>query len=440
MGGQDTGAVRTVNECRGCPGVLGWRLAPGSRMPVSTTPSPAGPTGAQAARLFRVYAALTFSFAWVPVMYTAFTLDRGFDSRQYLALWSAYYVAMVLGELPWGWVADRFGPRPLLVAGPLALAGGFAVLGHSDSFGWCRAAMAFTGAAHAMISGADSAYLYEVVLQHGRRSDALHEESVAHRWRLLGVSAADLLGGLVAAALGTVAAFDLSLAIMLAAAVVASRLPPLPAHAVRPRPAWRAAGRQLLQRPVLWIVLWFTSIFVLLRLGFQLYQPTLLAAGAHDLRLHGGLLCLLNLVAGLSANGVRRLHARLGERGTTTLVGLLMACSFGGLAVASPAWLLPLFCLQQVAFGFMQPVGRTALNQRVGSGERATLLSAQSLLARLAFALVLALLAGSPWERPPEAQLPGIYLALAVLAAGLTLALHVGHALWLGPRKAVGDP
>ena len=50
-----------------------------------------------------------------------------------------------------------------------------------------------------------------------------------------------------------------------------------------------------------------------------------------------------------------------------------------------------LFCLQQVSFGFLQPLGRTALNDRIASTDRASLLSAQSLLARLAFAGVLAL-------------------------------------------------
>ena len=80
-----------------------------------------------AVRLFRIYAGLVFSFAWVPVMYVAFTVDRGFDSSQYMRLWSVYYLAMVLAEMPWGWVADRIGPRPLLVCGPLLLAVGFAV-------------------------------------------------------------------------------------------------------------------------------------------------------------------------------------------------------------------------------------------------------------------------------------------------------------------------
>lgn len=386
-------------------------------------------------RLFRIYAGLVFSFAWVPVMYTAFTVDRGFDSAQYMRLWSLYYLAMVLAELPWGWVADRLGPRPLLIAGPLVLAAGFAVLGHSTSFEMCLAAMALTGAAHAMISGADSAFLYEVVLAEGRRADALHEEAVAHRWRLFGVSAADLAGGFIAFLLGTTAAFDLSLALMLAAAVVAWRLPvPQGSTAELRRPRWTSVLKQLARPDILWVVGWYTTVFVFLRLGFQLYQPTLLAEGVDDLRWHGGVLCLLNLVAGVSAVYIGRVHRRLGERGTAWLVVLLMAVSFVGLAGGNLALLAPLLCLQQVSFGLMQPVGRTALNHRIGGAERASMLSAQSVVARLAFGVILLGLSGSTPDQPPEAALTLIYLVLAGVA------LAAGAVWWvLHPRMAGGD-
>jgi MFS family permease len=377
-------------------------------------------------RLFRLYSSLVFSFAWVPVMYTAFTRDRGFSTEQYLKLWSVYYLAMVVAEVPWGWLADRLGHKPLLVAGPAVLAVAFASLGHGETFQTCVFAMALTGAAHAMVSGADSAYLYEMVVAAGRRQDALLEEALAHRWRLFGVSFADLAGGFVAWSMGTLATFDLSVIFMLAAALVAVRLPSVPGRVASI--GWNslaAASRQLFRRDVAWVVVWYATAFVLLRLGFQLYQPTLLAVGAQDPRLYGGLLSLLNLVAGLAAFWVLRVHTALGERGTTLLVLLLLTASFLGLAATPLLLLAPLLCLQQVSFGFLQPIGRTALNHRVSSSERASLLSMQSLLARLAFGSVLALSATSGWDEQPEEQLPPIYLTLAGvgLAAGLALSM-----------------
>jgi MFS family permease len=381
---------------------------------------------------FRVYAGLAFSFAWIPVMFTALTIDRGFVVDQYVELWALYYLVMVLVEVPLGWLADRIGKRPLLVAGPATLALSFLVLGRATQFDTCLIAMAVTGAGHAMISGADSAYLYDLLVHEGRRGDALREESLAHRWRLFGVSIADLAGGFIAWWLGTASAFYLSALLMLAALVAAVRLP----NVTVIQPADQAAVKRpllttLLRRDVLWVFSWYALLFVLLRVGFQLYQPTLLAVGAHDLRLHGGLLCLLNLVAGFSAGSVGPVHRRLGEGGTIAAILLLVAVSFAGLAIAGPWALAPLFCLQQVSFAYLQPLGRTALNQRIDSSDRAAVLSAQSMAGRLAFSLFLWL---GDWQDAVNRDLSGSYASLAVGAVALTLVL-----LWLRPAGQRSD-
>jgi MFS family permease len=380
-------------------------------------------------RAFRALSALTFAFAWVPVVWVHFTVTRGFSPDAYAALWATYYLAMVACELPWGWLADRIGRRPVLVAGPAVLALAFVLLGRCEDLAACHVLMAVVGAAHALISGADSAWLYDHLLAAGRGGDALAEETVAHRWRLFGVSALDVLGGLVAWRFGTPAAFDVAAGVMLLAALLATRLPePRRTRGARlPRLSSLLAG---LRAPgVAWVLGWFVAAFALVRVGFQLYQPTLLALGAGDLRLHGLLLAVLNLVAGLSAFFVIRIWGALGERRAAGLVLLLLSLSFGGLALGS-AWLLaPLLALQQVAFAFLQPLGRTALNQRIPSAERASLLSVQSLLARLAFG---ALLFAGHWETAFTTTLSRTYFELA--AAALLLA---GFAVFAHPdRKA----
>ena len=69
----------------------------------------------------------------------------------------------------------------------------------------------------------------------------------------------------------------------------------------------------------------------------------------------------------------------------------------------------------------------------------ASLLSAQSMLARLAFAGVLAVLAGSAWEKPPEDDLPPLYATLAVVAVAALGGLHLLHARW-ARRAPAGVP
>jgi MFS family permease len=213
---------------------------------------------------------------------------------------------------------------------------------------------------------------------------------------------------------------------MLLAASVAARLPRLPVeHGLVRRPSLRGAIVSLVAPGVAWVLFWYTAVFVLLRIGFQLYQPTLLAAGEDDLRVHGLVLGGLNLVAGLAALLlVLRVHGRFGERRTATGVLLLLALSFAGLTGAVLLAIPVLFCLQQVSFAFLQPIGRTALNHRIASGDRASLLSAQSMLARLAFGAVLAV---GHWDAALEARLDDTYLVLAGIALLCAVLAFLGH-------------
>ena len=387
--------------------------------------TPTAPPPVPGVRRFRLYAAAAFAFAWVPIMWTAFHIDRGFSVEQYARMWAVYYAAMVLAELPWGWVADRFGKRPLLIAGPLVLGATFVVLGRATDVQTCLVAMAVMGSAHAMISGADSAWLYELLLAADRTDQALHEEAVAHRWRLLGVCVADLLGGFAAFHFGTAAAFDLAALAMLGGASLAYGLPRVGGagrDVAKAAPGDPIRLLDDLRRPgVLWCFAWFAAVFVLLRVGFQLYQPSLLHREFSDLRIHGATFAALNLVAGTAAVFVPAVYSRLGERGTALAVLVLIALAFSGLAVAGPLALLPCLALQQVSFAFLQPVGRTALNHRVPSRDRASLLSAQSVAGRLAFAGVLGVAGGASILRDLDHTYAVLAIATATMGAALML-------------------
>ena len=113
-----------------------------------------------------------------------------------------------------------------------------------------------------------------------------------------------------------------------------------------------------------------------------------------------------------------RVHRRWGEGRTASGVLALLAVSFLGLAGLPVFLLLPLFCLQQVSFAFLQPVGRTSLNHRIPAAERTSLLSAQSMFARLVFGLVLLTWR---WDATLEKGLGSTYLVAAVMAAVLAV-------------------
>ena len=101
------------------------------REPVACRP-PAGHAAClhsleQDLRLLRIYAFVTYPFACVPFLYLFFC-QHGLDLQGFGEVVAVYYLAMFIAEVPTGILADRFGPKPMLVLGPLLLAVGFGSL------------------------------------------------------------------------------------------------------------------------------------------------------------------------------------------------------------------------------------------------------------------------------------------------------------------------
>ena len=76
-------------------------------------------------RWLRAYALVTYPFACVPFLFLFFT-DHEMDAAHYGEILTAYYFTMFVAEVPTGMLADRTGPKRMLVLGPMLLACGFA--------------------------------------------------------------------------------------------------------------------------------------------------------------------------------------------------------------------------------------------------------------------------------------------------------------------------
>ena len=124
---------------------------------------------------------------------------------------------------------------------------------------------------------------------------------------------------------------------------------------------------------------------------FYLQQPWLQALGV-PVALFGVAFAATKVVTALVASSAYRVDASLGPVGTAALIGVLPAAGLGLMsAVASPAGAL-LLLTRGLLDGLWQPLTNVYLNRLVSSDLRATMLSLQSLVARLALALALAIL------------------------------------------------
>jgi len=171
-------------------------------------------------------------------LYAVYARDFRFSSLVLTSVFATYAFVLVPALILFGRLSDRFGRRPVIVAGLAVACGGLILFAVAHSAAWLYAARALQGLAVGMISGAATAALVELDPRGDRRRAAL----LAGLAQAGGSAAGPMLAGALAQwapdPLRLVFVVGLALTVVAAAATLT-----LPATGDRRREPWR------IQRP-----------------------------------------------------------------------------------------------------------------------------------------------------------------------------------------------
>jgi predicted MFS family arabinose efflux permease len=338
-------------------------------------------------RLFHVYRLLSTSYLFLPVLITFF-VSRGLDFTHIALLNSVYALTAIVFEVPTGALADRFGRCRAMMLGSLLMAIGCVVDFNGRDFWTFALGEGLLALGMTLTSGADSAYLYDLLLACGKEQEYRRHEGSATAAKLLGAAAALVAGGFVGRS-APAATYAATACVCAAAALVAMmmREPPIQrdddsdflhgmAH----------AARAVVTRPPLFFAVGLSVLlFTLLRMGLYLYPPYLEHAGL-DTAWIGIVLALLYVVGAAGAQRIEWFRRRLGETGLVWAMPLLLAVSYAGLGRFVAVWGVALLAMQSLVNGIYSPFSKELLNREIAdSGQRATVLSVESMARRLAF-------------------------------------------------------
>lgn len=343
-----------------------------------------------------------------------------------LRLEALYYGVVVLLEVPSGWASDRVGRKPLLVASSLCWAMGAALLAVGHDLPTLGAGQVLLAAAMALGSGTDSALHADTLLALDRIGELAQREARARAAAMAALAMSAAIGGLMgmgslsAPYVGSAVSGGLAAALALAF-VEPPRLPPSPTA----QPPHR-------DRTLLWLLGVSTLFTVLVHVPYELMQPWLAqAVGTTTTPLWAGLMAGIAMALGaVAARQAPALHERVGLPvlflgSAVLLLGIIAAMG----SIMHPA-LLPLLALRSVSYGLTDPILSAAANHRLHSHVRATWLSVQSLVGRLAFAGSLALVSRAidpgPWTPASIAQTAWPFVAGGVFAVGLLTLTYSG--------------
>ncbi len=339
-------------------------------------------------RLFHLYRFLATSYLFIPVLVT-FYQARGLDFTQITLLNTVYAVTAIIFEVPTGALADRFGRRRAMMLGALLSAAGCVVNygGHgfwTFAVGWGLLALGMT-----LTSGADSAYLYDLLRAARREHEYRRREGTATAAKLVGGAAALAFGGLVGARVSAAGTYAATAIVCAAAALVA--------FAMRERPICRSANESfvvgmahaaravVVHKPLRFAVGFSLLLFTLLRMDQYLLPPYLVRAGL-GVGSVGVVLAALSLVGAAAASRIELVRRRTGEGALVWGLPLGLALGYLVLGRWFAVWGIGLMAVQAIANGLYSPFSKELLNREIAdSGQRATVLSVESMARRLSF-------------------------------------------------------
>lgn len=337
-------------------------------------------------RNYQWITAMEAVFACALPAYVPLWKGSGLTMSEIFLLQGLFALAIVLTEVPTGYVADILGRRRSLVIGCVLVALSSIIYICADSFMTFLVGELVVGVGFSFRSGADTAILYESLKRRGRSNEYLAITARAGSRFLLFCALSTVIGGvlssidvrlpLVAIAIVSIMQFWSAVGMTEPTGLVRSHHPYLQEILAVARVTFAQDAR------VRWLAVPPAIIGGALVVSLWLYQPTFERVGI-PMQFIGALFAIQSLVAAIGARIAPHI-GRLHSQGSILLLSIL-TMSVGYLGMASES------ALVSVGGGMMLQLVRVipstlfgeALQHVIDSDRRATVLSLVSMLGRL---------------------------------------------------------
>lgn len=319
-----------------------------------------------------------------------FYKSNGMTMQDIFTLQAVYSVTLMILEVPTGYFADYAGRRSSILAGSFFGFIGYLIYSTSSGFWPFVVAETVLGIGMSLVSGADSALLYDSLASAGKESKYTRYEGRITSIGNFAEAIAGIAGGLIAViSLRTPYFFQAGVAFLAIPAALMLREPPVRTIIIPPNlKKVISAVRGIFgkEKKLTWSILLssVTGVSTLTMAWFA--QPFFIQSGMH-VSWFGAVWALLNFIAGIAALYAWRIEDKIGSRRTVLLFSLFLVAGYFGLAAG---WILPAFFLLFIFYfarGLATPTLRNYINLHTSSDVRATILSVRNFIIRGIFAI-----------------------------------------------------
>lgn len=364
---------------------------------------------------------------YMPVV-VLFYESNGLKMKDIMILQAIYSVMIVILEIPSGYMADVWGRKKTILLGAVMGTAGFAIYGVSYGFAGFLVAEIILGIGQSLVSGADSAMLYDSLAErNNQRKYSKFEGRITSYGNLAEAAAALFSMLLVTISLRTpyygqivVAALAIPAALTLKEPVVHKKLISRSFREIIDISLFALVGNKLLRRNIL-----FSAFTGCATLTMAWFAQKFFEYNDIDEVWFGLLWAALNVTVAIASFFAYHLERRIKAAGTIILISLSIPLGYIGLAISGLVPGLIILFLFYLVRGYATPVLKDYINRVTGSEVRATVLSVRNFMIRIIFALAGPLLgwANDLYDLPAALLLGGtIFMVLNVFAGLLFLA------------------
>ncbi len=320
-----------------------------------------------------------------------FFQDLGFTVEESFQLKAIYSIAIVVFEIPSGYVADVLGRKRTLIIGSILGTLGFAIYSFTSGFYAFLAAELILGIGQSFISGADSALLYDSLKADKREKDYLKYEGRNFSLGNFSEAIAGFLGGALAEmSLRMPFYFQTGIAFI---AIPAAFMLVEPQLFTRTQKAtWKdilnVVKYAMITNKSLRYNIIYSSIIGSATLTMAWVYPLYLKEiGFREIQI-GTTSTVLNLVVGMTTLFAYKIEQKLRPKSTVIGTTLVITAAFIAAGLLHSLAVIPVMVLFYFSRGIATPVLKDYINRITSSDMRATVLSIRSLIIRANFSIL----------------------------------------------------
>ena len=342
--------------------------------------------------IFKMYllkAVLWFMVA-MPII-VLFFQEHGLTLTEVMILQSIYSFSVALFEIPSGFIADVFGRKRTIVLSTIFTFIGFLVFSFFGGFYAFAIAQVLVGVGGSLMSGSDSAIIYDTLLETNSKTTYTKIEGRTYAIGNFSEAFAGILGGFLAVGSIYMPIYVQTSILFFSIPIAFTLIEPSMHKENKLDRSFKAVLEvvkfaMIDNQKLKWLIIYSSAMGVATLSMAWFAQPFFKSINI-PLAYFGILWAVLNFSAGLTSFNAHLLDKKDNNYKILFYLALSMLTSFIFLGYNASVFGLIFILFIYLLRGIVTPILRNAINENTTSNKRATVLSVRSLIIRISFAI-----------------------------------------------------